>query len=139
MSTCTSQFRGRPGLGKVHFVYKEDEGRIECNLGIIDMRSVQIWNFHLTFHAFFGCLAKIASVVQHWVFLAENPTSFIEQLLEQGCTSFITGIGATLFPFSAEHLPSGITQFLKISLGGGGCHQYFSRRTGVGLFLSPWD
>ena len=36
--------------------------------------------------SFFDCLAK-NNVVQHWMFLSRNPTSFLEKLLEEPCLS----------------------------------------------------
>ena len=63
MSTCTMQFRGGPRHGKAHKLYKGDWGNNECRLLIIDVEVNLDLEFSCDIHAFFGCLAKIASVV----------------------------------------------------------------------------
>ena len=63
MFTCTTQFRGGPRHGKAYKRYKGDEGKNQGRLLIIDVGVYLDLEFYVTFHYFFGYLAKIASVV----------------------------------------------------------------------------
>ena len=100
--------------------------------------------FRWQFHALLCCLAKFAVLFSTGCSRAIIPPLPKKDLCAYpgkvilSCHSSL-GIGATPFPLSGEHIPSGIMKILNISLGGGGCLQCFNWRTGEGLFLPPWD
>ena len=76
---------GAQGL-KAHILFKEEDG---IHMKVVDVYYISECMFCLDIYL--SLVAQLRqSVVQHRVFMIGNPTSSIEELLEESCTTFFT-------------------------------------------------